>query len=79
MEQTIRLKVKKELSREEDKQVIRLKGLLIAKGFTDIIHISDDGEEHYINSFMAASRREVLDFITLFLSEAELEDVLSVL
>lgn len=79
MEQTIRIKVKKELTREEDKQVIRLKGLLIAKGFTDIIHISDEGEEHYINTFLCESPAEALDFITASLTDGKLSDVVLVL
>lgn len=79
MEKTIRLKIKKELTKEQEKQVIRFKGALIAKGYTEIIHISDEGEEHYINSFRAESPNEVLEFISTYQSEEKLEDLLWVL
>ncbi|MCR5862554.1 hypothetical protein LRS05_10520 [Flavobacterium sp. J372] len=79
MEKTIRLKIKKELTREQEKQVIRLKGALIGQGFTDIIHISDEGEEHYINTFLAESHAEALSLIAAYRDEARLEGVVSVL
>jgi len=71
MEKTIQLKVKKELTLEQEKQVIRLKGALIAKGFTDIIHISDEGEEFHINQFIILPNKkdEALDFIKIYLIE----------
>jgi hypothetical protein len=79
MEKTIRLKVKKELTGEQEKQVIKLKGALISQGFTDIIHISDEGEEHYINSFLAEAPAEALEFIARYQHEGKLEGVLWVM
>lgn len=79
MEKTIRLKIRKELTVEQEKHVIRLKGALIAKGYTEIIHISDEGEEHYINSFRAESPIEAVEFIATYQSEGKLEDVVWVL
>lgn len=79
MEKTIRLKVKKELTREQEKQVIKLKGALISQGFTDIIHISDEGEEHYINSFLAEAPDKAREFIATYQGEGQLEGVLWVL
>lgn len=79
MEKTIRLKIFKELTSEQEKQVLRLKGALVAQGFTDIIHISDEGEGHYINSFKTEASVEVLDFIAAYQREAKLEAVVLVL
>ena len=79
MAKTIRLKIKKELTQEQEKQVIRLKGALIAKGFTDIIHISDESEQHYINSFQADSPDGALDFIAACKAEGGLADAIWVL
>ena len=42
MNKTIKLRVKKEIDRESELKVLKLKGTLISKGYTEIIHIEDE-------------------------------------
>lgn len=76
---TIRLRVPKDIDTVTHKKILKLKGSLIAEGFTEIIHISDEGEEYHINSFIVESREKALDFITAFMDQAKLHDVVTVL
>lgn len=41
MDKTIKFRVKKEIDNNSDLKVLKLKGTLITKGFTEIIHIAD--------------------------------------
>ncbi|RYJ44266.1 hypothetical protein [Flavobacterium beibuense] len=81
MDKGIRLKIRKELTTEQEKKVIQLKGTLISGTYTDIIHISDEGEDFYINHFVTTSekKQQALEFITLYLKEKELESILWIL
>jgi hypothetical protein len=81
MDKAIRLKVKKELDIQQEKKVIQLKGALIAKAYTEIIHISDEGEEFYINSFVTLpeKKKEALDFIEGYLQEKSLDAIVDIL
>lgn len=81
MDKAIRLKVKKELTNQQEKSVMQLKGALIARGYTDIIHISDEGEAFYINSFASApeQKKEALEFIASSLQENALEESIWIL
>jgi hypothetical protein len=45
MEKTIQLKVRKDLDPYQQHTVLKLKGSLISKGYTQIIHILDQDEE----------------------------------
>lgn len=60
--------------------IIKLKGSLIAKGYAEVIHILDQDDEFYINSFetLAVYRNEVYDFITAFISKENLQDTIMV-
>ncbi|WP_343694343.1 hypothetical protein [Flavobacterium sp.] len=80
MERAIRLKVRKELDGREQFNVIKLKGSLISKGYTEIIHILDQDDEYHINSFETPveNRNEVKDFITAFISSQNLTDAVTV-
>jgi hypothetical protein len=51
MDKTIKLRVKKEIDNNGELKVLKLKGTLISKGFTEIIHIADENEDFYLNSF----------------------------
>ncbi|MDA6072612.1 hypothetical protein NJT12_23605 [Flavobacterium sp. AC] len=44
MEKTIKLRVKKDIDNRRELKVLKLKGILISKGFTQIIHIADENE-----------------------------------
>lgn len=59
MERAIRLKVRKELDGREQFNVIKLKGSLISKGYTEIIHILDQDDEYHINSFETPVENEM--------------------
>jgi len=81
MDKTIRLKVKKELSSLHEKSILHLKGQLILKNYTEIIHISDEGEEYYINSFITLPERkdDVIIFIRAYQQEKSLNEILEIL
>lgn len=80
MEKGMRLRVRKELEGRQQSNIIKLKGSLIAKGYTQIIHILDQDQEFHINSFdiESGTGSEVREFITAFIAREELEDSISI-
>jgi len=80
MEKAIRLKVRKDLDPRQQLTFIRLKGSLISKGYTEIIHIMDQDDEFHINSFetLPEHRREVEEYISGFISSENLADTISI-
>jgi hypothetical protein len=79
MDRAIKLKVRKELDGLQQFNIIKLKGSLISKGYTEIIHILDQDEEFHINSFETAveSSNEVQEFITAFINRENLNDTIT--
>ncbi|KQO32159.1 hypothetical protein ASF10_21540 [Flavobacterium sp. Leaf82] len=79
MEKAIKLKVRKELDGQQQLNIIKLKGTLISKGYTEIIHILDQDDEYHINSFETAleTKNEVHEFITEFINRENLTDTIS--
>lgn len=79
MEKAIKLKIRKELHPRQQQNIIKLKGSLIARGYTEIIHILDQDEEFHINYFdtPAESKNEVLQFINTFIAQESLSDSVS--
>lgn len=79
MDKAIKLKVRKELDGQQQFNIIKLKGSLISKGYTEIIHILDQDEEFHINSFETAveSSNEVQEFITAFINRENLNDTIT--
>lgn len=79
MEKAIKLKVRKELDGRQQLNIIKLKGSLISKGYTEIIHILDQDDEFHINSFetRSESTNEVQEFITAFIHKENLADTIS--
>ncbi|WP_073414770.1 hypothetical protein [Flavobacterium defluvii] len=79
MEKAIRLKVRKDLDARQQHTILKLKGSLISKGYTEIIHILDKDEEFHINTFETAieKRNEVQRYIAAFISEENLLDTIS--
>lgn len=79
MEKTIHLKIRKELDGHQQQHIIKLKGSLIAKGYTEIIHILDQDEEFHINYFETPveTKSEVLEFINAFIAKENLSDSIS--
>ena len=51
MNKIVILRVKKDISHIQELKTLKMKGVLITKGFTEIIHIKDENEEFYLNSF----------------------------
>ena len=78
MEKVIKLKVRKDLDARQQSYIIKLKGSLFSKGYTEIIHILDQDQEFYINSFdiETGTDSEVREFITAFIAREQLEDYL---
>ncbi|MNQ65960.1 hypothetical protein D3C85_804350 [compost metagenome] len=68
MNKTIKLRVRKEIDRESELKVLKLKGTLITKGYTEIIHIEDENEDFYVNTFstytilIKEAEKYILDF-----------------
>ncbi|MFH6950458.1 hypothetical protein ACHRV6_18335 [Flavobacterium sp. FlaQc-51] len=81
MEKGMKLKVRKELDGKQQSNIIKLKGRLISKGYTEIIHILDQDEEFHINSFEIENGTgiEVFEFITAFIAREQLQDSISIL
>ena len=79
MEKAIKLKVRKELDGKQQLNIIKLKGSLISKGYTEIIHILDQDDEFHINSFEIPmeSTNEVQEFITAFINKENLTDTIT--
>ncbi|QSW88879.1 MULTISPECIES: hypothetical protein [Flavobacterium] len=80
MEKAIQLKVRKDLNPRQQLTVIKLKGSLISKGYTEIIHILDQDEEFHINTFETAPehRNEVQQYIAAFINAENLSDTISI-
>jgi len=78
METAIQLKVRKDLDAHQQHTILKLKGSLISKGYTEIIHILDQDEEFHINTFETATekRNEVQEYITSFINQENLVDTI---
>jgi hypothetical protein len=80
MDKAIKLKVRKELDSQQQLNIIKLKGSLISKGYTEIIHILDQDDEFHINSFAtpSESNNEVKEFIEAFIYKENLADTITI-
>jgi len=76
MENAIQLKVRKDLDARQQHTILKLKGSLISKGYTEIIHILDQDDEFHINTFETATekRNEVQQYIAAFINSENLSD-----
>ena len=81
MDKTIKLRVKKEIDNRNELKVLKLKGSLISNGFTEIIHIADENEDFYLNSFSTSpdNKKEVEDFILHYISNNNLADTIALI
>lgn len=79
MDKAIQLKVRKDLDAHQQHTILKLKGSLISKGYTEIIHILDQDEEFHINSFETdkEKRNEVQQYIAAFIDRENLMDTVS--
>ena len=81
MNKTIKLRIKREIDRDIELKILKLKGSLITKGFTEIIHIADENAEYYLNSFSTSTenKKEVEDFVLDYITNHDLADTISLL
>lgn len=79
MEKAIQLKVRKDLDARQQHRILKLKGSLISKGYTEIIHILDQDDEFHINTFETASEKsnEVQQYIAAFINSENLSDAIA--
>jgi hypothetical protein len=81
MNKTIKLRVKKEIERDKELKVLKLKGTLITRGYTEIIHIADENEEFYLNTFTTSQdqKKEAENFVLDFISANNVTDIITLL
>jgi hypothetical protein len=81
MDKTIQLRVRKQIDNSRELKVLKLKGTLISKGFTQIIHIADQDEDFYLNSFSTSPdcKKKAEDFVLDYISSHDLGDTISLL
>lgn len=81
MDKTIKLRVKKEIDNSNELKVLKLKGTLITKGYTEIIHIADESEDFYLNSFSTSpdQKKEAEEFVLNYISNHDLKDTITLL
>ena len=79
MDKTIKLRVKKEIGKDDELKVLKLKGALITKKYTEIIHIADENEDFYLNSFSTSSEneKEAEHFVLDYISDNNLKDTIT--
>lgn len=72
----IKLRLKKEIDRSDELKVLKLKDPLITKGYTEIIHIEDENEDFYANTFSTSKdlRKELEDFVLGYIYSHNLHD-----
>lgn len=80
MRKEVRFRVRKDLEPQQQLRVIKLKGSLIAKGYTEIIHIMDQDAEFHLNTFETPpdKRNEAQQYIAAFISTENLSQTISV-
>lgn len=81
MQKTIQLRVKKEIDSRHEFQIMKFKGALITQRFTEIIHITDENENFYLNSFSIApdNTQRVEDFVSDYISDHNLSDTITLI
>lgn len=81
MNKTIKLRVKKEIDHSREMKVMKLKGSLITKGYTEIIHIADEDTEYYLNSFSTSpnNKKNAEHFVLDFIVNNNLSDTITLL
>ncbi|MFC0776978.1 hypothetical protein [Flavobacterium sp. HJSW_4] len=80
MEKTITMKVRKDPAPKEQRSLLKLKGSLISKGYTQIIHIEDLDEVFHLNTFEIPEQMgdEVRQYIAAFIASQELSQTITI-
>jgi hypothetical protein len=78
MDKIIKLRVKKEIGNSNELKVLKLKGALITKGYTEIIHIADENDDFYLNSFSSSPvhKKEAEDFVLDYINTNNLDNII---
>ncbi|WP_159798915.1 hypothetical protein [Flavobacterium sp. MK4S-17] len=78
---TIRLKISRDIDTATEKKVLKLRGSLIARGFTDIIYFEEEGPEHYVHYFTSetALANEAKGYIAHCIVTESLSDTIELL
>lgn len=81
MDKIIKLRVKRDVDTHKELKILKLKGNLITKGFTEIIHIADENEDFYLNSFSIAldNKKKAEDFVADFIFSNNLSDTVTLI
>ncbi|MBD0725371.1 hypothetical protein B6A10_09290 [Flavobacterium sp. L1I52] len=81
MDKIIKLRVKKEIDRVNELKVLKLKGTLITKGYTEIIHIEDENKDFYLNTFATSpeQKKDAENYVLEFISTNNLNDTISLI
>jgi hypothetical protein len=71
--------VRKEIGNSDELKVLKLKGALIAKKYTEIIHIADENEDFYLNSFSTSpeNKKEAEHFVLNYISDNNLMNTIT--
>ncbi|MDQ6527668.1 hypothetical protein [Flavobacterium sp. LHD-85] len=79
MNKTIKLRVKKEIEEDKELKVLKLKGTLISRGYTEIIHIADENEDFHLNTFttLQDQKKEVENYILDYISSHNVNDIIT--
>lgn len=79
MDKTIKLRVRKEICNGDELKVLKLKGALIANKYTEIIHIADENDDFYLNSFTTSpeNKKEIEHFVLDYISDNNLKDTIT--
>lgn len=79
MDKTIKLRVRKEIDNSDELKVLKLKGALIANKYTEIIHIADENDDFYLNSFStsAENKKEAEHFVLNYISDNNLMNTIT--
>ena len=81
MDKTIKLRVKREIDNSKELKILSLKGKLISKGYTEIIHIADENEDFYLNSFSTSPdhKKEAENFVLGYISDHNLAGMITLI
>lgn len=81
MDKTIKLRVKRGIDSGNEFKILKLKGTLITEGFTEIIHIADENEDFYLNTFSISpdDKKKTEDFVLEYISSHNLTDTITLI
>ena len=81
MDKTIKLRVRRGVDSGKELKILKLKGTLITEGFTEIIHIADENEDFYLNSFSISpdNKKDAEDFVMDYIAAHNLMDTVTLI